>query len=149
MKKLKVNEETWELEEIEVPDSQKNNEISDMIKDETTSEEYKEYINNAIVKDYLCCSPKEFIDKYKAYKKAKSDFDMIFELTKGNLLDLYKTDINTGHLPSTITVGDIKLTYVSPSIRTSIDSKKLKEEEPEIAKKYSKYTRVDATIRIS
>lgn len=146
MKKLKVNEETWELEEIEVPDSQKNNEISDMIKDETTS---KEYINNAIVQDYLCCSPKEFIDKYKAYKKAKSDFDMIFELTKSNLLELYKTDIDIGHLPSTITVGDIKLTYVSPSIRTSIDSKKLKEEEPEIAKKYSKHTKVDATIRIS
>jgi predicted phage-related endonuclease len=51
-------------------------------------------------------------------------------------------------MPKTITIGGTKLTYVSPSIRNTIDSKKLKEEEPELAKKYTKATNVSATVRI-
>ena len=42
----------------------------------------------------------------------------------------------------------MKLTYVSPSERKTIDSKKLKEEEPEIAKKFTKTTNVKASVRI-
>lgn len=40
------------------------------------------------------------------------------------------------------------MTYVSPSTRSSIDSKKLKEEEPAIAEKFTKTTNVTASVRI-
>ena len=40
------------------------------------------------------------------------------------------------------------MTYVSPSTRTIVDTKKLKEEEPDIAKKFTKTSTVKATIRL-
>lgn len=134
MKKLIVNEETWELEEIEVSDIKKES-------NENTSE--------FTLKNYLGCDPEEFIAKYKSYKQAKTDFDILFERAKNNLLELYENGVEDG-FPFTISIGEgVKLTYVRQSMRTSIDNKKLKEEEPEIAKKYTKYTIVNPTIRIS
>ena len=44
--------------------------------------------------------------------------------------------------------GKVKLTHVSPSTRSTIDNKKLKEEEPELAKKFTKVTNVSASIRL-
>lgn len=43
----------------------------------------------------------------------------------------------------------IKLTYVAPTTRTSIDSAKLKKELPEIAEKYTKTSNVKASLRIT
>ena len=43
----------------------------------------------------------------------------------------------------------IKLTYVEPTTRTSIDSTKLKAEMPEIAEKYTKTSQVKASLRIT
>lgn len=43
----------------------------------------------------------------------------------------------------------IKLTYVAPSTRTSIDSTKLKKELPDIAEKYTKTSQVKASLRIT
>jgi len=40
------------------------------------------------------------------------------------------------------------VTYTAPTTRTSIDSKKLKEELPEIAEKYSKISNVKSSIKI-
>lgn len=42
----------------------------------------------------------------------------------------------------------ISITYVAPTTRTTIDSKKLKEEQPEIFKEYSKINDVKSSIRI-
>ena len=42
----------------------------------------------------------------------------------------------------------LKVTYVEPSTRTTIDSKKLKEELPAIAEKYTKTTMVKGSVRI-
>ena len=42
----------------------------------------------------------------------------------------------------------IKLTYVAPTARSSIDSAKLKKEMPEIAQKYTKTSNVKASVRI-
>ena len=69
-------------------------------------------------------------------------FRMLF---KENLIELHS---KRSDLPKTVVVGPTKLTYVSPSTRNSIDSKKLKEEEPAIAEKYTKTTNVKATIRL-
>lgn len=43
----------------------------------------------------------------------------------------------------------VKLTYVPPSERTTIDSAKLKKERPEIAEEYSKTTKVAPSLRIT
>ncbi len=49
----------------------------------------------------------------------------------------------------TVDRGKLKITYVAPSSRTSVDSKKLKKEEPEIYKKYVKTTTVEGNIKIT
>lgn len=43
----------------------------------------------------------------------------------------------------------LKITYVAPTTRTSIDSAKLKKELPEIAEKYQKTSNVKASVRIT
>lgn len=43
----------------------------------------------------------------------------------------------------------IKITYVAPTTRTSIDSTRLKKEKPDIAKEYSKTSSVSASVRIT
>ena len=126
MKTIKsVDEETLEMKEI-------------------MTEEQDEDIRTQI-RSTLNCKPEEFAEKYAAYKKAETEFKDLYEPFKINLLNLYNS---TPDLPKTVVVGGVKVTYVSPSIRTSIDSKKLKEEEPELAKKFSKTTDVAATIRL-
>ena len=49
----------------------------------------------------------------------------------------------------TVDRNRLKITYVAPSIRTSVDSKKLQKEEPEIYKKYVKTTTVAGSIKIT
>ena len=49
----------------------------------------------------------------------------------------------------TVDRGKLKITYVAPSTRTSVDSKKLQEKEPEIYKKYVKITTVAGSIKIT
>ena len=49
----------------------------------------------------------------------------------------------------TVDRGKLKITYVAPSSRTSVDSKKLEMEEPEIYKKYIKTTTVAGSIKIT
>ena len=49
----------------------------------------------------------------------------------------------------TVDRGNLKITYVAPSCRTSVDSKKLEKEEPEIYKKYVKTTTVAGSIKIT
>ena len=49
----------------------------------------------------------------------------------------------------TVDRGKLKITYVAPSTRTSVDSKKLEKEEPEIYKKYVKTTTVAGSIKIT
>lgn len=49
----------------------------------------------------------------------------------------------------TVDRGKLKITYVAPSSRTSVDSKKLEKEEPEIYNKYVKTTTVEGNIKIT
>ena len=49
----------------------------------------------------------------------------------------------------TVDRGNLKITYVAPSTRVSVDSKKLEKEEPEIYKKYVKTTTVAGSIKIT
>lgn len=44
--------------------------------------------------------------------------------------------------------GQISITYIEPTTRVSVDSKKLKEELPDVYKKYSKESEVKASVKI-
>ena len=125
-----VDEETLELKEIEVEEDVTETVIDDIVKD----------FQNA-----LNCEPDEFYKKYREMKKAEADFNAIYEPFKENLIKLHE---KRPDLPKSVVVGGTKLTYVSPSTRTSIDGKKLKEEEPELARKFTKISQVKATIRL-
>lgn len=131
--KIVVNEDTLEMEEL-VIDTDSNS------KSEKCLENYKNKVLEA-----LDCTPEEFVQKYRDYLMAEAEFKKSYEPFKEKLLKLYK---EFPDIPSTISVGEAKITYVSSSTRTSIDSKKLKEEEPEIAKKFTKTTNVNATLRL-
>ena len=115
-------------------------EMKDTVKEEDLDETFRKQVRSV-----LNCKPEEFAEKYAAYKKAEMEFKELYEPFKTGLLNVYN---NTPELPKNVVVGGVKVTYVSPSIRSSIDSKKLKEEEPELAKKYTKTTEVGATIRL-
>lgn len=111
---------------------------------ENTPQEVDEVYRGAI-KNALGCEPEEFAKAYKNYKKAEAKFKDLYDPFKKNLLGLYK---EISEFPKSIYVSDIKLTYVAPSTRKTIDGKKLKEEEPEVAEKYTKSTNVEATLRL-
>ena len=96
-------------------------------------------------KQALPCEPEEFGQKYRAFKKASEEFDKVFIPFKENIIKLHE---QSDYLPKTVIVDSVKLTYVSPSTRNTIDSKKLKEEEPELAKKFTKTSNVKATVRL-
>lgn len=98
-----------------------------------------------LIRTKLNCNPIEFVEKYDAFKKAEKEFYDIFTPFKESLLEMHKTT----DLPKSIAIGKIKATYVEPSIRTILDSKKLKEEEPELYKKFIKTTEVSATLKLS
>jgi hypothetical protein len=99
----------------------------------------------SMVQSVLNCEPDEFYKKYKKYKKAEEEFNAIYEPFKEGLIQLHE---DHNDLPNTVIVGGAKLTYVSPTTRSTIDSKKLKEEEPELVKKYTKVSNVKASVRI-
>ena len=86
----------------------------------------------------------ELIEEIKAkedeLKLMKEKVDKVKEI-------LYGTMEKEG--VKTVDRGKLKITYVAPSSRTSVDSKKLEKEEPEIYKKYIKTTTVAGSIKIT
>lgn len=44
---------------------------------------------------------------------------------------------------------NLKITYVAPTTRVSIDTKKLKEDNPDLVKKYERFTRTKSSLRIT
>lgn len=119
-------------------------EIMEKVIDDGVSENEEKIIN--LITESLNCDPITFSERYKKYKEAEKEFNEIYEPLKTNLIKLYK---DHPEIPKkNIIIGNTKLTYVAPSLKSSIDSKKLKEEEPTIAEKYTKVTKVGASIRL-
>ena len=98
-----------------------------------------------MIRSILNCEPEEFCKRYEKFKKAEAAFNELYEPFKENLIKLHET---TPELPNSTVVGGVKLIYVAPTVRTSIDTKKLKEEEPEIAKKFMRTSDVKASVRL-
>lgn len=125
-----IDEDTLEIKEMEL-------ELDD-------SKEFQEEMMD-LLQTALNCDPSTFIDVYDRYKTAEKEFNAIYEPFKENLIKIYETH---PEFMKNIIIGNAKLTYVSPNTRKTIDTKKLKEEEPSIAEKYTKSTDVKATIRL-
>lgn len=120
-------------------------EIKEVVVEEELTEEVADEVNRAF-RQAIACDSEEFAKRYKEFKEAKARFDEVYEVTKLNLLSLYK---DRPDIPKNVIIGGaVKLTHVAPSTRSTIDSKKLKEEEPELAKKFTKITNVSASIRL-
>lgn len=128
-----VDEDTLEIMEKVIDDGVTESEETDNIR----------ALFEQVLGDY---DADEFGKRYSALKEAQKAFDEVYEPFKANLIDLHEKHSD---IPKSVVVGTAKLTYVSPSTRTSIDSKKLKEEEPDLAKKYTKTTNVKASVRLS
>lgn len=90
-------------------------------------EDLEELIQEIEIKEYELKQMKEKVDKVKE--------------------TLYSTMEKEG--VKTVDRNKLKITYVAPSTRTSIDSKKLQKEEPEIYKKYVNTTTVAGSIKIT
>lgn len=135
-----VDEDTLEIKEIVIEE-----EIIEDDKPVKPSTELNEDEIYNLIKQALDCEPELFEEVYNDYKKAQEKFNTIYEPFKERLIKLHE---DYPDIAKTIIIGDAKLTYVSPSTRRTIDTKKLKEEEPSIAAKYTKSTDVKATIRM-
>lgn len=98
----------------------------------------------SVAKDLM---PKDFVKKYKQMKKLEAEIKQMEDTFKENLIQMFESIpcIET----NTIALDGLKFTYVSPSTRTTVDSKKLKEEYPEIYKKVIKTSDVKSSIRTS
>lgn len=128
-----VDEDTLEIMEKVIDDG-----VEELPEDEADN-------ITALFEQALGCEPDEFTKKYDAMKKAEQEFEELYAPFKANLIELHSKHKD---LPKSVIVGGTKLTYVSASTRKTIDSKKLKEEEPSIAEKYTKVTNVNPTIRL-
>lgn len=91
------------------------------------------------------CNAEEFGEAFDKYKKAEDEFMKIYAPFKDKLIKLHE---EYPDLVKTLIIGDARMTYVSPSVRDTIDTKRLKEEEPEIAKLYTKTSDVKASVRL-
>ena len=117
---IKIDEDTFEITEVEI-DIPDDKELPKKVEGESVED---------TLRGALGCDVDEFYSKYTEWKNAEAKFKELYDPFKEKLLKLHETQ----NLPKNVVIGGIKLTYDSPSIRNSIDSKKLKEDEPELAK---------------
>lgn len=80
----------------------------------------------------------------KQYQEIKLKAEMLEKELKRELLEAMET-----HGVKKWSNDVFSALYVAPTERTSIDSKRLKEELPDIAEEYSKTSKVKSSIRVS
>ena len=89
--------------------------------------------------------PETYGEKYRLYKSLEHELKDMEATFKDQLVEALE---NSNEQKSLETQG-IKFSFVKGSVRTSVDSKKLQEEEPEIYEKYLKETSVKSTYKIT
>ena len=86
----------------------------------------------------------EAIQKITSLLQMKKDLDEQEKQLKAELLKAMETygvkSFETDH---------IKMTYIAPTTRSTIDSTKLKKDHPDIAEQYSKVSNVSASVRVT
>jgi len=83
----------------------------------------------------------QIIAQAEAEKKAAED--KIAEIKSALIAEMEKRAVKT------VETDRVKITYVLPQTRTTIDSARLKKERPEIAEEYSKTTQIGASVRLT
>lgn len=83
-------------------------------------------------------------EKIKNFELLKKEVEAHNETLKAKLLEAMKTQgIKSFENDA------LKITYIEPTTRETIDSKRLKEERPEIAEQYKKISKVKDSVRIT
>ena len=95
-----------------------------------------------VAKDLI---PKDFVKKYKQMKKLQSEIDEMESKFKQSLIQMFESipELET----NSVALDGLKFTYASAYTKTTVDSKKLKEEYPEIYAKVTKTSNVKSSIR--
>lgn len=86
----------------------------------------------------------EIVKQIVEFEKEKLKMDLIQKEVKEKLKEAMEQN-NVVKLD----LGELKVSYRSPSTRTTIDSKKLKEDLPDIYEEYSKTSNVSSSISMS
>lgn len=86
----------------------------------------------------------EIINQIVEFEKEKLKMDLIQKELKDKLKEAMENNNVTK-----LEFGELKVSYRNASTRTSIDSKRLKEELPDIYDEYSKTSNVSSSISIS
>ena len=96
----------------------------------------------SVAKDLM---PKDFVKKYKQMKKLQSEIENMENTFKQNLIQMFESipELET----NSVSLDGLKFTYASAYTKTTVDSKKLKEEYPEIYAKVTKTSNVKSSIR--
>ena len=121
--------------------------VCELVKPEDTEDVIKEECD-------LVEEPKEIITLEKNYPtlvQAITDLSVRkkeIEEEEKQMKEMLITAMEACHLKSWDN-NLIKITYVAPTTRTSIDSARLKKEKPDIAEEYSKTSSVSASVRIT
>ena len=86
----------------------------------------------------------EIINQIVAFEKEKLKMDLIEKDLKEKLKEAMENNNVTK-----LEFGELKASYRNASTRTTVDSKKLKEDLPDIYEEYSKTSNVSSSISIS
>lgn len=91
--------------------------------------------------------PEQFAKDYKKMKKLQAELEKTENTIKAKLLEMFESipELETNH----VSMDGLRFTYIAPTKRKSVDSKKLQEEYPEIYKKVIKESNVKSQIRTS
>ena len=87
----------------------------------------------------------DFINDYKEFKKIKLEMELKEKEFKEELKEAFEI---TGRTDKPILLDGFSASYRKGSQRATIDTKRLKEEQPEIVKQYSKVTLTSPSVVI-
>lgn len=87
----------------------------------------------------------ELVSKIVSFQKEALKMKMIEDDLKSKI----KTAMEENGIDKSFEIGELKVSYRKASTRTTIDSKKLKEDLPDIYEEYSKTSNVSSSISIS
>lgn len=86
----------------------------------------------------------EAIDKITALIQMKKDLDEQEKVLKQQLVEAMER-----YGVKSFENDQIKMLYVAPTVRSTIDSAKLKKEHPDLAERYTKTSNVSASVRVT
>lgn len=101
-------------------------------------------MNELVVKDNQIIVPEEAIKQLRKLEEKRLEAEMAMKSFKTDLLDLMEQNgIKEG-----FEVNGLKVVYKKPSQRTTLDSKKIKEDLPDIYEKYSRTSDVSSSVSL-